>query len=76
MWVFLLQTEFSGHIEDKWENYQNEILSILFNPLTAYPVISTGNSNVAKSAYLAISSGMCFSSFIDELIPFTLSLST
>ena len=46
------------------------------NPLSAYPAISTGNSNVAKSAYPAISDSMCFSSFSDELIPFTPHLST
>ena len=46
------------------------------NPLPAYPAISTGNSNVAKSAHPAISVGMCFSSFIDELFPFIPRLST
>ena len=31
------------------------------NPLSAYPAISTSNSNVAKSAY---SAGMCFLTFL------------
>ena len=53
-----------------------EYHNVTFNPLTAYPAISTGNSNVAKSAYPAISAGMCFSSFIDEFFPFIPSLST
>ena len=51
-------------------------LRATLNPLTAYPAISTDNSNVAKSAYPAIFAGMCFSSFIDELFPFIPRLST
>ena len=54
----------------------SDALEKTFNPLPAYPAIFMGNSNVAKSAYPAISEGMCFSSFIDELIPFIPSLST
>ena len=77
LWLF--ECIFTISLEVEWFIHiwtWMDITYIWFNPLPAYPSISTGNSNVAKSAYPVISLGMCFSSFIDELIPFTPSLST
>ena len=66
-----IKPKFSLHYNTSLKKYD-----LKFNPLPVYPAISTGNSNVAKSAHPAISAGMCFSSFIDELFPFIPRLST